>query len=209
MQDAYGLTVTTASAVALERYDEAVHALLGWDGAAVRTFQSAVVADRGLALAHAGAAICHFLEERFLDARACINAARRLAAEQSDRERSHVDAIARLMTGPPDAAERAMRAHLERYPRDLTITQRLYSLWFWQGRFPELLQLTTDLVRRGPSDGFLLGLHAFALEEADRFDEALAVAEEALAINRRDAWAVHAYAHILYEMAAFDRGVSA
>jgi tetratricopeptide (TPR) repeat protein len=208
MQDAYGLTVSAASAVALQRYDEAVRALLGWDGQATVRFQAAVAADEGLALAHAGLAICHFLDERLVDARAAVNTARRLVDRQSDRERSHVEAIAQLLRGTPPDAERAVRQHLDRYPRDLTIAQRLYFLCFWQGRFAEMLELTTDLLGRG-GDGFLLGLHAFALEEADRFDAALAVAERALVVNPRDAWAVHAYAHTLYEMAAFDRGVVA
>ena len=56
-------------------------------------------------------------------------------------------------------------------------------------------------------DSFVLGLHAFALEQADRCREAVRAAETAIARNPRDAWAVHALAHALYEMAAFDEGV--
>ena len=48
-------------------------------------------------------------------------------------------------------------------------------------------------------DSYVLGLHAFGLEENRRFDEALALAERAMALNPRDAWAVHAMAHVLYE----------
>ena len=202
-----GLVVTAASAEGLERYEHAVHALLGWDGAALARFESALEADPALALAHAGAGVCHFLDERFAEARAAMEGARAAVAAQSERERSHVEGLALLIGGEPADAERVMREHLARYPRDLVIAQRLYFIWFWQGRCSEMLALTTELGRHAGDDGFLLGLHAFALEEADRFDEALIAAGRALALNPRDAWAVHAYAHTLYETAAFARGV--
>jgi tetratricopeptide (TPR) repeat protein len=56
-------------------------------------------------------------------------------------------------------------------------------------------------------DGYALGYHAFALEENRRFDAALPLAERALARNPRDAWAVHAIAHIHYERGDNRRGI--
>ncbi len=208
MRDAYGLEVTTATADARDRYDAAVHALLGWDGAATARFQDAVAADPSLALAHAGLGVCHFLEEDFPQARAAMEPARAAVVNQSERERSHVEGMALLVSGKPADAERVMREHLARWPRDIMITQRLFFILFWQGRFPDMLTLTSDLVGPAGDDGFLQGLHAFALEEADRFEEALVMARRALETNPRDGWAVHAYAHTLYEMADFARGVS-
>jgi tetratricopeptide (TPR) repeat protein len=208
MRDAYGLEVTTATADARDRYDAAVHALLGWDGAAVARFQDAVAADPSLAVAHAGLGVCHFLEEEFSEARAAMEAARAAVVNQSERERSHVEGMALLVSGKPADAERVMREHLARWPRDIMVTQRLFFILFWQGRFPDMLTLTSDLLGRAGDDGFLHGLHAFALEEGDRFDEALVMARRALEANPRDGWAVHAYAHTLYEMADFARGVA-
>lgn len=208
MRDAYGLEITTASADARDRYDAAVHALIGWDGEALARFTEAVTADPSLALAHAGLGVCHFLDEQFGEARAAIEAARAAVGPQSERERSHVEGMALLVGGKPVDAERVMREHLARWPRDIMVTQRLYFILFWQGRFPDMLALTTDLVSKVGDDGFLGGLHAFGLEEADRFDEAAALARRALDANPRDGWAVHAYAHILYEMADFPRGVN-
>jgi hypothetical protein len=101
-----------------------------------------------------------------------------------------------------------MREHLEAHPRDLLVLQRLYFIWFWQGRFPEMLALTSRFTRHYAGDSFVLGLHAFALEQAGRCDEAVRVALAAVRRNDRDAWAVHAFAHALYEMAAFEPGLS-
>jgi len=206
--DAYGLTVTTGSPDALAGYDRAVRALLGWQADALALFQTAAAHDPGLALAHAGAAVCLFLEERFAETKAATDAARAAAATLSERERSHVEALTLWTSGKVDDAAGAMRAHLERFPRDVMVFQRLYYVYFWQGRFPEMLALTTAMVPYYPGESFALGMHAFALEEADRCDEAVRVADAALARNPRDAWGVHALAHALYESADFDTGVT-
>ncbi len=206
--DQFGLPVTTVSPSALQAYDRAVHGLLGWDGAALDLFNGALALDPGLAVAHAGAAVCHFLDERFPEARASAEQARGAATGATPRERGHVEAMAQLVTGRPDQAEQAMREHLASYPRDLAVFQRLYYVWFWQGRFPEMLAMTSQLARHYPGNSFMLGLHAFALEEAQRIPEAFATAEVAVARNPRDAWAVHALAHTLYEMGASRAGIS-
>jgi len=208
MRDRFGLTVTTSSHVALEAYDRAVHGILGWDGDALGLFRAALTADSGLALAHAGSAVCLFLEERFAEARAAAEAARAALDGASPRERSHVDAMTTLVTGRPPEAERRIREHLGAFPRDLAVVQRLYFLFFWQGRFPEMLELTQTLVREDDGTSFPLGLHAFALEQDGRCDEAVRVADAALTRNPGDAWAVHALAHALYEQAAWDTGLT-
>jgi tetratricopeptide (TPR) repeat protein len=206
--DHYALPVTAGSPAALEAYDRAVDGLLGWDARALALFRAATEADPGLALAHAGAGVCLFLEERFDEARAAVESARAAVAGQTPRERSHVEALALLVSGKPADAERVMREHLDAYPRDLMVLQRLYFIWFWQGRFGEILELTGRLGRHYAGDSFVPGLHAFALEQAGRCDEAVRVAAGALRRNERDAWAVHAFAHALYEMAAFDTGIA-
>ena len=206
--DAYGLPVSTADPEALALYDRAVHALLSWHADALPLFRAATERDAGLALAHAGAAICLFLEERFPETKAATDAARAAVAGQSERERSHVAAITAWTSGQVPEAERLMREHLATWPRDAMVLQRLYYVLFWLGRFPDMLQVTESLRGRYPGSSFVLGMHAFALEEADRCPEAIGVAEQALALEPNDAWAVHALAHALYESADFDAGVT-
>jgi tetratricopeptide (TPR) repeat protein len=206
--DAYGLTVSTADPDALGLYDRAVHALLSWHADALPLFRAAAERDPGLALAHAGAAICLFLEERFPEAKAASDAARAAAVGQTERERSHVAAITTWTSGQVPEAERLMREHLAAWPRDAMVLQRLYYVLFWLGRFPDMLQMTDAIRGHYPGSSFVLGMHAFALEEADRCGAAIVVAEQALALEPNDAWAVHALAHALYESASFDAGVT-
>jgi tetratricopeptide (TPR) repeat protein len=207
-EDAYGLAVTTASPDALATYDHAVLSLLGWQADALALFQAAAAQDSGLALAHAGAAVCLFLEERFAETKEAVEAARKAVGGQSERERSHVEAIALWTGGKVDDALAAMRRHLDFFPRDAMIVQRLYYVLFWLGRFPEMLDAMTALLPSHPGNSFMLGMHAFALEEAGRCPEAVRAAESALRLNPSDAWAVHALAHALYESADFDGGIT-
>jgi len=206
--DAYGLPVSTADPDALALYDRAVHALLSWHADALPLFRAAAERDPGFALAHAGAAICLFLEERFPETKAASDAARVAAMSQTERERSHVAAITTWTSGQVPEAERLMREHLAAWPRDAMVLQRLYYVLFWLGRFPDMLHMTDAIRRHYPGSSFVLGMHAFALEEADRCGEAIAVAEQALTLEPNDAWAVHALAHALYESASFDAGVT-
>ena len=206
--DRFGLPVTTASTAALEAYDQGVQGLLGWDGSTLGMFNRALEADPNLGLAHAGVGICHFLDERYAEAREAAERARVATSGATARERGHVEAIAQLVAGRLDLAERGMREHLTAYPRDLTVVQRLYFVWFWQGRFPEMLELTDQLVCHYPGNSFMLGLRAFALEEAHRLPEAFATAEVAVARNPRDAWSIHALAHTVYEMGAARAGIA-
>src|SRR3990167_4175773 len=207
-RDAYGLPVTTSSATALEAYTDGVRGLLGWEAGTVERFRDAIRHDPGLALAHAGAAVCLFLDERFAEAREAARAARDAAGAQTARERGHVEALALLGSGNPADAERAMREHLGAYPRDLAVLQRLYFIWFWQGRFADMLDFTTAAARHYAGEAFMGGLHAFALEQAGRRDEAVRLAQAPIAGEPRDGWGGRAWAHAVYELAAFDTGIT-
>jgi tetratricopeptide (TPR) repeat protein len=207
--DAYGLPVTTGSSLALQSYDRAVDAALSWKANALDLFREAITHDPGLAVAHAGAAACLFLEERFAEAKATSAAARAAATpDVSRRERSYVDAVTLWTAGQVPEAEAAMREHLRDYPRDLAIVQRLYFVFFWQGKFPAMLAATTDLLHHHPQSSYMIGMHAFALEEAGHCAEAIRLAESALRANPEDAWSIHALAHGLYESADFESGIA-
>ena len=113
--DAYGLPVTT-SPDAMDHLRSRGARPAGLAGA----MPSISSAPRprsipGLALAHAGAAVCLFLEERFGETKAAGDAARAAAAGQTERERSHVEALTLWTSGRVDDAVTAMRAHLGRF----------------------------------------------------------------------------------------------
>ena len=129
------------------------------------------------------------------------------AASLTPRERRHLEALRLFVGGRGNDAIAVMREILADFPRDMVLMQRLYYIFFWQGRSAEMLQLTGSVLPALGDDGFAWGYHAFALEENGRYDEALPLAERAVARNPRDAWAVHAIAHVHYERGDNRRGI--
>src|SRR3990172_8343898 len=124
--DAYGLPVTTSCVSALESYARGVEGLLGWRADALEQFRAALARDPALALAHAGAAVCLFLEERFAEARAAGGGPGAAGGGAAGGGGGRPGALALRGGGKPADAERAMREHLAAHPRDLVILQRLY-----------------------------------------------------------------------------------
>ncbi len=205
--DSYGLPLSTASTEAVQAFDQGVTGLLSWDRRTVDFFRGCAAQDPGLAVAHAGLATALFVEEAFEEARAAMAAARDAAASGSEREQSQVAALDHYVNLRPADAEAAMKNHLTVFPRDLMIAQRLYLMWFFQGRFAEMGALTDALRETLPDDGFVNGFHAFVLEETGNSGEAVRWAEACIARNPEDTWGVHALTHALYDLRAYDEAM--
>ncbi len=211
LRDAYGLPLTTGSRAAVDAYDRGVRSFLGFGADALDCFRDAVAADPDLVLARAALAVALYLDEQIPAARAEMDRAvadgTARAAALTPRERRHLEALRLFVGGRGNDAIPLMREILAEFPRDMVLMQRLYYIFFWQGRSAEMLELTRAVLPALADDGFTWGYHAFALEENGRYDEALPLAERAVAANPRDAWAVHAIAHVHYERGDNRRGI--
>jgi len=207
LTDLYGNPVSSGSRAAVDAYDRGVRGLLGFSADIIDSFRSALAADPDFVLARAALATSLYLAEKIPEGRAEIDRAAAAAASLPLRERRHVEALALWVGGRAPDAVRLIKECLVEHPRDMVLMQRLYYIYFWQGRSAEMLELTQSVRHALGGDGFMLGYHAFALEENRRFDEALPLAERAIAMNPRDAWAVHTVAHVLYERGENARGV--
>src|SRR5258705_8864047 len=211
LRDAYGLTVSSDSRAAVDGYDRGVRALLGFAADTVTAFEGALAADPEFVLARAGLAVSRYLNGGVPGGGAAMDRAV-AAAKTSDlsaRERRHLEALALWVGGRGNDAIPLIREILAEHPRDLMLVQRLYYIHFWQGRSEEMLALTESVRGALDGDSYVLGLHAFSLEENRRYAEALPLAERALGMNPKDAWAVHAVAHVLHETGENDRGAEA
>ena len=211
LRDAYGLAVSTPSRAAVDAHDRGVRALLGFGAETVECFRRALAADPEFVLARAALAVALYLDEQFPAAQAEMERAladgTAQAASLTPRERRHLEALRLFVSGRGHDAIAVMREILAEFPRDVLLMQRLYYIYFWQGRSAEMLEVTRAVLPALADDGYALGYHAFALEENRRFDEALPLAERAVELNPRDAWAVHAIAHVHYERGDNRRGI--
>jgi tetratricopeptide (TPR) repeat protein len=207
LTDLYGNPVSSSSRAAVDAYDRGVRGLLGFSADIIDSFRLALEADPDFVLARAALAAALYLAEKIPEGRAEMDQAAAAAASLPLRERRHVEALALWVAGRAPDAVRLIKESLIEHPRDMVLMQRLYYIYFWQGRSAEMLELTRSVLHALDTDGFMLGYHAFALEENRRFDEALPLAEKAIAMNPKDAWAVHTVAHVLYERGENVRGV--
>src|SRR5258708_18845499 len=118
LTDRYELPLSTASSAARDAYLQGCEAKLTMYPGAVESFDRAIAADPGFALAHAARA--HLLLERgdAAAARASMAAANSLAAGLTAREASHLAFFDLLCACDAEAALLAFPPHLNSSPRD-------------------------------------------------------------------------------------------
>src|SRR5262249_36600157 len=121
MQDRYGLDLSTTSSEARDAYIAGVDLALSANQGAEERFRCAIACDEGLALAHAALARTLQVEARPKEAKAAAARARELAERLSERERSHVRALATMIEAGSVAGFAAAREHLKIYPRDAMV----------------------------------------------------------------------------------------
>ena len=134
------------------------------------------------------------------EACALLDAAEPLMAQANGRERSHFGA-ARL-----GAASRWCEAGdgwdelLLQHPRDLLALNSAHLVDFYRGDALSLRARIARVLPEWPADDplrpFVLGMHAFGLEECNLYPQAEAAGRTALAVGPRMQWAIHAVTHV-------------
>ncbi len=124
-------------------------------------------------------------------------------APPSSREAVMAAALGLAVEGHSEAAISRLRALAECQPHDLLVIKLVHALQFIAGQSHEMAGFTAQMLRhwteKSAGYGYLLGCHAFGLEESGEFAKAEAAATAALHYDRFDLWAMHALAHV-YEM---------
>src|SRR5260370_34323763 len=81
-------------------------------------------------------------------------------ATLSPREKRHVEALALWVAGRGNDAIPVMLEHLAEHPSDALLMQRLYFIYFWQARSPEMPAPTKAPLPALPADGRPRAYHA-------------------------------------------------
>ncbi len=206
LADRYGLELTTSSVEARDAYVAGCDGLLAAAGNEIADLTRAVELDPAFAVAHAALARAHFLAANVGEARKAIARARELAPGATAREQAHVNALCLAMEGKPVEALDATRKHLAEYPRDAVAAAPATGVFGLigfsgrPGREPEQLDFLEALRPQLADDWWFQMVHAFALEELGRLDEAMRQIDRSMAVNPRSAHGAHIRAHVLYEM---------
>jgi len=210
-QDRYGLPVSCGGA-AVAAYVEGVDRVLSANAGAEDSFDRALGAEPGFALAHVGRARALQLQGRVSEAREAAARARALAAGATRRERGHVEALATVVGGDAPRALAAIREHLADFPGDAMVlapATGVYGLIGSSGRQDRneaLVALLDPLAGAFGDDWWFLGAHGFALTEASGWAAGAPLVERALARSPKNAHAAHAWAHVLYERGDEEEG---
>lgn len=205
--DSRGLPLSTDSDAAAERYRAGIDLLLSsWPGADA-ALDAAIALDPDFALAHAARARLHAVRVEPAAARAGIAvAAERAAIRGTERERSHIDTLAHAIHGRSrPALERAL-AHAEAWPRDVLILGLplgAFGLFAFSG-MADHDQARVDLCERhagwfDADDWWFLTYRGWAHAENGAVAHGRALTQRAHALRRRNANAVHALAHAMFE----------
>lgn len=204
MKDARGVAVSTSSAIALDHYETALTQFHSYTGDLLATLQQALQADPEFALAHLFTAFATYTasEQRYLPAvRDSIAKASALRAKMNSRERDLLDAAGLLADGKWRDASRAFDAVLIDHPRDALTIQTAHLMDFFQGDALNLRNRVSRVLphwdEQTPGYSYILGMHAFGLEECNQYSDGERAGRRALELQPRDGWAVHAVTHVM------------
>ena len=133
-----------------------------------------------------------------------------LAGQANDRERRHIAATRLCAAGQWQQACDAWERILLDHPRDLVALQIAHVFDFFRGDARNLhrrvARVLPEWSPQAPLYGFVLGMHAFGLEECNLYPQAMDAGLAALALDARDPWAVHAVTHVHEMQGRFDEG---
>jgi len=206
LTDSRGLPVSTASAAALAKYEQAANETLGYVGNPLATLDEALAEDPDFAMAHALRADLAVMSSEhgalpLIEASAA--ALERVGDRATARERAHVAAATAWAQGRFERAAQLYGAIAVEHPRDLLAIQAAHVTDFNLGDSILLRDHVAQVLPHWNADvpgyGYLLGMHAFGLEETGHYERAEDTGRRALDLNPRDPWAVHAVQHV-FEM---------
>jgi hypothetical protein len=203
--DRRGIAITTPSAAALSHLDDAVTSFLSHRRDTPEHIEAALGADPELAVAHVFSGFLALLlgrAELFPEAALALQRARASLACRGGtaREQNLAETLASWCEGEMELAADRLDEILAAHPLDALTAKLVQSLRFMLGD-AKGMRRSTETILPAWSDavhgyGFILGCHAFALEETDELTAAEHVGRRALDCETHDVWGCHAVAHV-------------
>lgn len=206
--DRYQGKHASESSAAVTAYEEAVAAVAAHRPAG-DALQRSLAADpdflSAYALAGFGAVMLARSDTLAAAEVACKQAVNRMARRKSVTvsEKALVEALQFAVRGRISRAAERLELHLQTHPYEFLCAKITHALRFMFGDQKGMLHLTSSLLPRLSPDaggyGFLMGCHAFGLEEAGAYQEAEIAGKQAVMYEPADSWGLHAVSHV-YEM---------
>ena len=200
---------TSLSAALVPMWDKTVVGVLSHAASTGVDLNAVIAAAPDFALAQAIRGISCLLlgrSEMIVVAREALEAAKVAAAAlpPTAREMAYVLALEDWLAGRPSQAAHRIETLLESHPRDALGMKLVQAIHFVLGRSQSMRASVEAVMPHWddhPARGYLLGCHAFTLEETGDFVGAERAGKLGITLAPQDAWGLHAVAHV-YDMTA-------
>ena len=213
-QDLRGNAVSQGSTAALADFETALVQFQTYFGDAIATIEARLAQEPDFTMGHLlrGLALVTASERRFNDEAArSLTLAAVQAPRANSRERGLMRALQHFTEGDLDAGCRALDRVLVEHPRDALALQAAHLGDFLRGDAVNLRNRVARVLPHWdaalPGYSYVLGMHAFGLEECNQFAAAEDTGRRALEIERRDPWSIHAVAHVMEMQGRIDEGI--
>jgi hypothetical protein len=211
--DARGVAVSECKPSSLEDYERALYQFQSYFGDPTETLATTVENDPEFVMGHVfnASAMLMMTERQYIPAiRQSIVRAESLSYKSNDREKGLIAAARDGLEGRWDQACATWDRVLERHPRDAMAIQCAHLMDFFRGDAVNLRDRVGRVIRHWhksiPGYSYILGMQAFGFEECNQYDKAEETANNALEIECRDGWSVHALAHVMEMQSRYEEG---
>ncbi len=204
LSDHRDVPYSTANRAALEKFESASELLHGYYNDPLAEIDAALNEDPEFVMGHcfrAGLMAISTEKAAEPELRQSLEAAEAFADRANERERGHIAALRSWLDGDMERAVEHYGSVLIDYPRDAFALQMAHLGDFFLGQSSllrdRIARVLPDWDASTPGYGYVLGFHAFGLEEMGDYARAEDSGRQAVALNARDPWAIHAVAHVM------------
>lgn len=203
--DVFDQPVSLTQETAAEAWNDTMLGFLAHAAVTPKHLGKVLEVEPDFALGHAVKGMFYILLGRheLLQTAHEAHAAARAALETvgaTARERKYVDALGVWLDGRPSHAIALLEDFLTAHPQDALAMKLSHAVRFVLGDASGMRRsIERVLPAYGPDHaarGYLLGCHAFALEETGDYEKAEIAGRQALWMAPDDAWGLHAVAHV-------------
>lgn len=205
MDDAFGYATTAVSAKALSALDRARRGVLSHAADTMDHLNAAIEADPGYAAGHAVKGLLMMSlarRELISSAKDCLKTARQGIDHRgaTTREKAYADALSAWIDGDTVRASSLLDGVLADCPCDTLTMKLVQAIRFMSGDQIGMRRSVEAVLAALPADhpdyGYVLGCHAFTLEETGEYERAEKVGRQGVELAPDDAWGMHAVAHV-------------
>ncbi|XP_030070530.1 tetratricopeptide repeat protein 38 isoform X2 [Microcaecilia unicolor] len=129
----------------------------------------------------------------------------------TEREQLHVSAVHMFAKGCLPKATEQWEQILQDHPLDLLALKFVHDTYFYLGFSAQMRDSVARVLPYWkpsvPFSNYVKGMYSFGLIETNFYDQAEKVANEALAVDQKDAWSIHTIAHVHEMKAEIEKGL--